>query len=81
MIIYWPHRTAAEADYPATRDVRATTLYASGSKEGTLAVPDPSKVIAPTATDDTVGTADVIAESVIITATDPEIVIVLVEEI
>lgn len=48
---------ASSQDLPATGDVRLGTVYASGGRTGTLAVPTASQVSAGVAVDNTVGTA------------------------
>lgn len=48
--------TSDAFDQPAEADVREGTSYASSTLTGTLAVPDPSNVVAGVPTDDTVGT-------------------------
>lgn len=48
---------AADVDLPATGDVRSGTVYASGNRTGTLAVPAANQVSAGVAVDNTTGTA------------------------
>ncbi len=51
-------------ELPAPANVRAGTVYNSGNRTGTLAVPDPANVRKGIATDNTLGTADLTADDI-----------------
>lgn len=79
---YVLNNTGGAADHAATTDVRDGTVYASGSRTGTLKVPPVGSVALGVQTDNTVGTAglsptDLLGADVIAgldTLTDPDIV-------
>jgi len=56
--------SGAAADFPATADVRAGTVYDVGARAGTLAVPAANQVAVGVAVDATVGTAVLTAANV-----------------